>query len=896
LPRTLRLRDGHVDLDQGVVERASQRARLTTLELRLLEYLASRPGEEVDRDELLRVVWGYHPDVITRSVDNTVRRLRLKIEADPREPHHVLTVFRLGYRFEPAPTIEPGPPAAVEGVPPDRGRFFGRSEDLERLREAVVPGGLAAVVGPPGVGKSRLVREWLRAGDAPGPLAWCALGAATCRSDVLLMIARVLEVRPGGKDDLDERLARALVRRGASTLVLDETEQGQEAVDALLRTWLQETPQTRWVLTSRRLPKVASVGVVGLDPLPQGPARALLLDRGQQAGGADWGTGVEAEAVDQLTSRLEGLPLALELASARAHLLRPTDLVERLDERLDRLATRPGRGPADRTSLRAALETSWHLLPEADQGILADLSVFHGPFGLSAAEGVFGDVLDALERLVDHSLLRAGTATPPGRGVRFQLLETIRLFALERLEEQGRTEAVGIRHARWHARLVEDLAGPARRGDPEAVERLLEPLDDLLAILRDRRWPERAGHIALGLHPCVRDRLPTSDWVALLRTVLGHLPETAGELASELRLALVESLTISGQRHEAQQELAVSPPESPTLRALHLHRQGTLLHLAEQREEAAATFEEAIELLSDPDQVSDRAHALVSLGAVRLRLARFEAAREAYDEALRVARGAGDRRVLWRCHCALANLASHGQTDITACLDHYRQALAIADDLGDDRGRAMVRLNRALVHRMRQEPELAEEDYRAALAAVEAQGFGRARGHALLGLANLLRERRRTREARGLLLEALEATRVHSDRRFEAHVLDSLAVVAHLEGRLSDAEERYGQALRLYTELGMVREGALVELTRAVLVGDGGRLEEARAALEQVPEASLLPGDLLVCTIHRAHLDLLQGQVPDLPALRRLADEPSYELRVRLALALLERAVPPQQS
>ena len=203
----------------------------------------------------------------------------------------------------------------------------------------------------------------------------------------------------------------------------------------------------------------------------------------------------------------------------------------------------------------------------------------------------------------------------------------------------------------------------------------------------------------------------------------------------------------------------------------------------------------------------------------------------------------------------------------------------------------MVRLNRALVHRMRKEPDLAEDDYRGALAAVEAQGFGRARGHALLGLANLLRERGRTREARSLLLEALEATRVHSDRRFEAHVLDSLAVVAHLERRLRDAEERYGQALRVYADLGMARETTLVEMALAVLLGDRGELDEARRVLEAVSVETLLPGDLPVHEAHRAHLELLEGGSPDLPDLRRLGDEPPFELRVRVALALLERAV-----
>ncbi len=881
-----------MDLDQGVVARGGQRARLTTLELRLLEFLAGRPHQEVDRDELLIKVWGYRPGVVSRSVDNTVRRLRQKIEATPREPGHILTVHRMGYRFEPAPEEEAPPPPerGIEGLPSDRDRFFGREEDLEKLSTFVQSSRAMVIVGPPGVGKSRLAREWVRAGVSNRGLAWVALGSATTRSEVLLAIARVLGLRPGDKDDLDVRLGNALRLRGPTLLVLDETERAQEEVDALLRGWLPKTLETLYLLTSRRQPALPGSSALLLEPLPPSPARALLLDRARRAAGLAWGANHEEADVEELAKRLEGLPLALELASARAHLLRPRDLVQHLDERLDRLAGVRGRGPRGRSSLRAALETSWHLLSAGDQAVLAGLSLFRGPFGLVEAEGVFGDVLDTLDRLVDHSFLRASAADPPGHGVRFRLLETIRLFAAERL---SKADAARERHAGWHADLADRLARAARLGDPAPLHRLVERLDDLRAILDDPERPLEAGRIARAIHPSVRDRLPSGEWVAILRTVADRLPASHQELSVDLGLARVESLTNSGRRHEAQRELdnlAEVVPEASTLRARLLHRRGALLQLAERLEEAEQAFSEALGMLAGPEVASVRAHVLVSLGAVRTRMGRLVGAREAYEEGLALARRDGNRRVLWRCHCALGNHAIAGALRTSAACDHYRQALVCADELGDDRGRALVWLNRAYVLRMRDDLAGAEEDLRSALAAVEAQGFGRARGHALLGLANLLRDVDRMAEARPLLQDALECTRVHADRRFEAHVLDSFATIAHLEGRLDEAEERYQQVIEIYENVNMEPEVAVVSAALAVALGDQGRVVEGRELLDGVALDQLGELHLAVYQVHQAHIEILEGGDPDLEGLRATSDHKSSGLRRRLALRLLDRA------
>jgi non-specific serine/threonine protein kinase len=209
-----------------------------------------------------------------------------------------------------------------------------------------------------------------------------------------------------------------------------------------------------------------------------------------------------AAAVPEICRRLDGIPLAIELAAARVRVLSPEQIVARLSDRFGLLVGASRTAPIRHRTLRAALEWSYDLLSEHEQPVFDRIAVFAGGWGLEAAEAVCGEpasppgeVLDELTRLVDKSLV---LADPRGREVRYRLLETVREFALDRLAARGETESVRWRHAEFYRALAE-RAEPELRGVEQAswLARLELEHDNLRAALH---WAAEAGAPELALH------------------------------------------------------------------------------------------------------------------------------------------------------------------------------------------------------------------------------------------------------------------------------------------------------------------------------------------------------------------------------------------------------------
>ncbi|MEQ1566077.1 MAG: winged helix-turn-helix domain-containing protein, partial [Myxococcota bacterium] len=177
---------------------------LTTREVELLRYLAANPSRVIPRDELLAQVWGYAGTVMSRASDNTVRRLREKIERDPAHPDHLLTVHGVGYRFEPLPPAQP-----VQAL-------VGRAQLVAEVGARLAPGRWVLLVGPGGVGKSALARAC--APDA----TWVDLGGAATLHEAAAQAARALGIELGADDPVD-RVGRALTGR-TGRLVLDHAD------------------------------------------------------------------------------------------------------------------------------------------------------------------------------------------------------------------------------------------------------------------------------------------------------------------------------------------------------------------------------------------------------------------------------------------------------------------------------------------------------------------------------------------------------------------------------------------------------------------------------------------------------------------------------------------------
>ncbi|MEW2636086.1 BTAD domain-containing putative transcriptional regulator [Streptomyces sp. NPDC048389] len=349
--------------------------------------------------------------------------------------------------------------------------FVGREEELAALAVELRRSRLVTLLGPGGAGKTRLAFEAAAAAGAPGAHGdvpdgvWVA-GLAPVREEATVpeavltaLGARTTQVRGPADTPVRDPLAQLVEHcaRRRMLLVLDNCEHVVDAAARLAEALLTRCPGVRVLATSREPLGVPGETLRGVGPLPQDVALRLLGDRGAAAR-PGFTVADDPVACAEICGRLDGLPLALELAAARLRSLTPRQIADRLDDRF-RLLTGGSRTLLPRQqTLRAVVDWSWDLLDESERAVLRRLSVFSGGCTLERAEAVCGaDALDSLTSLVDKSLVIAVPGGPDG--MRYGLLETVAEYARQRLAEAGERERVELLHMRVHREL-------ARTGDP----------------------------------------------------------------------------------------------------------------------------------------------------------------------------------------------------------------------------------------------------------------------------------------------------------------------------------------------------------------------------------------------------------------------------------------------
>lgn len=319
--------------------------------------------------------------------------------------------------------------------------FIGRARERAVLARRVASHRLVTVVGPLGVGKTRLVAEsvqgWAR--RFPGGRWWLDL-ASIREPDVL---THVLADRLGLHQPVDGDLSAVLATRLAgqrALLVFDNCEHLLEAVSDATSELLPATASLRILATSREPLGAAGEALLPIGPLPAEDAVRLFVNRAQVRVPDFPSIGQARVEVTRLCERIDNLPLAVELAAARVAHMSPKDMLDRLDRRFDLLATHSRDVPDRHRTLLAALDWSYRLLHMPDQQLLNRLAVLAGDFDLPAAEAVGGPgTLDALGRLIDKSVV---VAIPTVRGMRYRLLEAVRAYGLERLAETAQVDAI----------------------------------------------------------------------------------------------------------------------------------------------------------------------------------------------------------------------------------------------------------------------------------------------------------------------------------------------------------------------------------------------------------------------------------------------------------------------
>ena len=423
---------------------------------------------------------------------------------DLLEPEHLYQLLApgIGQTFPPLATLDVHP----NNLPTQLTSFVGRDDELVRAGDLLAANRLVTMTGPGGTGKTRLSLQVAAASASDFPDGVFFVPLETVR-DPALVASRIGSViglaETGGRTALD-LLAEWLTGKRV-LLLLDNFEQVVNA-GPIVAELLRAAPGLRILATSRAPLRVSGeqeYPVPGLpvppDPRNQGgyeqartggsgaidlatlttyEAVRLFIARAVSVRPDFMVTNANAPAVAAICVRLQGMPLAIELAAARIKLLSPEAILSRLEHQLNLLAAGARDLPARQQTLRGAIAWSYDILDEADRGLLDRLSVFEGGFSLDAAEvigipadGRGGDVLDGLLALADQSLLRSVDTDPP----RFFMLETIREFAAEMLDQRPDGSAIRARHTRWFLDLVEtaapELSGPGQRAQLERLER-----------------------------------------------------------------------------------------------------------------------------------------------------------------------------------------------------------------------------------------------------------------------------------------------------------------------------------------------------------------------------------------------------------------------------------------
>jgi predicted ATPase/class 3 adenylate cyclase len=712
-------------------------------------------------------------------------------------------------------------------LPVQTSSFIGREEELRAVAKLIGQDRLVSLLGPGGTGKTRLAYQVAAqvVEDFPGGVWVVELAGVTDPAGVPTALLRALGLREErGREHVDTVVG--FLRDRVALVVVDNCEQVIAAAAALVHALLTGCPDLRVLATSReplrlggevscpvpglRLPESSAVDY--LDQLAHADAVRLFTARAEEVRSGFTLTADNAAQVAALCARLDGLPLAIELAAARARILTPGQILERLDHSLD-LLTKGARTSQDRqANLRGAIDWSHQLLSEPEQLLFRRLSVFTGGWRLEAAEHVCSaqgldraEVLEHLDNLVDKSLVAVGE-DPDGQ-TRYRLLEIIGEYAAERLQQAGETHTLLDRHAQWCQEEVAAGSSVPPGGLPEAAwyDLLQAEHPNLLAALDHLNQNQNPAHatLALQLAPFWQQRGHARTGQTQLTLAWQTLTSDSPELGRVLyHLATLSTLLGDHSDGQAHYERALSNAREVGDRKLQgscLAHQGVLLMQKGRYASAQALLLEALELARDSGHTIAEHHALRTLGSIAADQGDLLKADTYHLEALAVSRRTGHRRNEGISLNFLGMIAvARGEPAVAR--SRYEQALAIAYDLGDkgDQCYAIVNLGQvALQDNLEEARALCTQ----ALGILREIGDRRGAAICLVNLAEAAYAQQDFREARTRYEEALELCR-QFDRMIEAFVLRGLGDVAAAAGDDATSAAHLAEAIPIHRELG----------------------------------------------------------------------------------------------
>ena len=686
-----------------------------------------------------------------------------------------------------APAARPGP------LPLRLTSFIGRDEQRRELTGLLGKHRLVSLTGPPGSGKTRLAVEL--AADWPDGGWFVELGVASEPSRVPAIVAAALRLREHlDRDPLDAITDHLAGDTGL--LLIDNCEHLVDAVAHVVATVLRMAPGVRVLTTSRQSLGVAGEVVYDVPPLAlpetddlravrESAAVSLLVERAQAVDTRFGLDATNAPALARIARRLDGMPLAIELAAARLRVFDAIRLADLLDDRFRVLVSTHRDAPARHQTLRTAVAWSYELLEPPERKLFRDLSVFDGSFVLDAAERVNESAIALLPAMVDRSLVVVDVR--PG-GTRYRLLETLREYGRAQLDP-GEATDVQERHLAWVMEFAEakseQVRGPRHL---EAVEMLDAERDNMRSALvwalrRHRRAD--ALQLASSLSTYWDERTWFDDGLGVLREALADTGEVPRPLLVRA-YACAAGLAINRSDHalaaamaNASLQLARESADEPGIwrataliakLALYQSDYTTAGELLSQSREAFARL----------GMTSDLAEVVGRLGHLHRLQGDLAAARAELEQSMALREQLGDRIgrawSLWQL-----GVVARYQGDLERARAHNKESFAEYDALGDASGTAHVRYSMGDVARAVGDLGGANQAYQASLVDLRRQGDRRCVASTLYNLGELALTEKDP-GAGAYLSQSLTLRRELGDRAGVAECLEALAVLTERDG------------------------------------------------------------------------------------------------------------------
>jgi len=710
----------------------------------------------------------------------TLRNLGPHRLRDLARPEHIVQLVVAGLRsdFPPLRTLDVMP----NNLPRQLTSFIGRTRELAEVKGGVADTPLLTLTGSGGAGKTRLALQ--AAADLvesfPDGVWLVELTPLTDPALVTQTVATTLGVREEQRPLIHSLTDYLKPKR--MLVVLDNCEHVLSATAELVQTLLRACPGLRVLATSQeplgvageatyRVPSLSMPDLHHLPPperLTEFESIGLFVDRAALSQPGFALTAANAAAVAQICARLDGIPLAIELAAARVKVLSVEEIAVRLGDRFRLLTAGSRTAPPRHQTLRAALDWSYDLLADQERMLLRRLSVFMGGWTLPAAEAICsGDsgessaVLDVLTRLVDRSFVIVGT--PVGKDSWYRLLETVRLYAREKLSAAGEEETVRRRHRDWYLEFAEqaehELQGPALQA---WLERMEAEHDNIRAALEWCRTAE-----------------PNPEYGLRLAGAVWHFWEVRGYL-SEGREWL-ESALVKGA-----QILTTS-------RVKALNGAGILALIQGDDVRAASAGQEALALSRRLGDKRGQASCLNILGLNACRLERYDQAAQLGEESLALNREVGDTWGIAGARLTLG-LVARGQGDYARAAALLEESVQQFLQLGDKWASTVTLNNLGLVLRELGAHERAQTVLEQTLALFREIGDRWGIAFSLANLGIVAWDRREYERAARLFAESLPLRQELQDRRGISTSLTGLAVVAVQRGQMERAAVLFGAA------------------------------------------------------------------------------------------------------